>query len=103
MVKKIQRKKRNMTGSQFPIDMVKRPPFYAYAWFRRVHTQAPGNWELCGAASMPRVIRHLDMHKHIKIPEPGTVIYGRTMATRHDYLYLRIELPPDMYESLEEV
>jgi hypothetical protein len=99
----VKKRKRKFSGGQFPLDVVKEPPYYAYAWFRRVHRQAPGNWELCGAISMPQVIRHLDMHKHLDIPEPGTVIYGRTMATRHDYLYLRIELPEEMYKNLEEV
>ena len=98
----VTRPQRRTTG-KYPINAITEPPYYAYAWFRRIRTRAPGNWELCGAIQMPRVIRHLDMHKHIDIPGPGEIIYGNTMCTHHDYIYLQMELPPEMYKQLEEV
>ena len=76
---------------------------YAYAWFRRVHSTAPGNWKPCTAAQMPQIIKTLRYHKNAELPGPGVILFGSTMSSRYDYIYVKTQLPEGIIDGLEEV
>ena len=76
---------------------------YAYAWFRRPHQLSPGNWKPCTAAQMPQIIKTLRYHKNAELPGAGAILFGSTMSSRYDYIYVKVEVPPTAIEGLEEV
>lgn len=76
---------------------------YAYAWFRRSKMKVPGGWVPCKPEHMPQIIKTLRYHRHAEIPGPGEVLFGSTMSSRYDYIYVKTELPAGILDGLEEV
>jgi hypothetical protein len=76
---------------------------YAYTWFRRIQSRSPGNWEVCTATQMPNIVRYLRRRKALYPLEPGEVLRGRLIDSRHDFIYVQTPLPLELIEGLEEV
>lgn len=75
---------------------------YAYAWFRRLHLNGPGNWKPCDAPQMAHVIKRLHRDK-IDDPGAGNIVYGTSISSRYDLIYVKVEIPASVIEGLEEV
>jgi hypothetical protein len=74
---------------------------YAYAWWRRSAGNRPGNWTPLTPGQMLTAQKQFVM-KHVPI-RVGEVMRLSPMRSRYEYICVRMLVPEEVYDGLEEV
>ena len=74
----------------------------AYAWFYRPLRGGPGKWRYAGPARCATIVKHMKNRKVTQVPL-GEVWHPHCFNSRYEYICIRVDVPADILEEIQNV